>query len=229
MTEMINEKPIIFDANEVNAVLAGSKTQHRVPVLTSEQVATGYKCCYGVASGQVIFTKDESDESFVDDGYISVKCPLGAIGDRLWVKEPFIPDPPSSHDAWEDQDSVTNYFQWDGCGSKLSEIPKRLRKPEHVIYKASWQDPESMVWLSASQMRKWASRILLEITDIRIERVQDITHNDSVREAAFTFYPKQAVPPLSAFPRYWMAKHGDDAWRLNPWVWVIEFKVIDDK
>lgn len=228
MTARIDEKPIVFDANEVKAVLAGYKIQHRVPTLTSEQISAGYEWDFGADGDAAIFYKYDNDGISIEKTLL-IDCPFGAIGDRLWVKEPFIPDPPADHDAWEDQDSVTNYFQWDGCGSKLSEIPKRLRKPEHVIYKASWDDSDAMIWVRAAQMRKWASRILLEITDISIERVQNVTHNDSVKEAAFTFYPKQAVPPLSAFPRYWMLKHGDDAWRLNPWVWVIEFKVIDDK
>lgn len=198
------ERPIILNTQEVNAVLAGDKTQHRAPVLTSEQVSTGYKCCYGVASGQVIFTKEESDESFVDDGYISVECPFGAIGDRLWVQE--------LHARTENENLLTRTHYYANGNLRVD-----LRHDAGLLTKYAAED-----------MPRWASRILLEITDIRIEHVQDITHNDSVREAAFTFYPKQAVPPLSAFPRYWMEKYGDDAWRLNPWVWVIEFKVIKE-
>lgn len=200
------ERPLILTAQEVNAVLAGDKTQHRAPALTSDQVSTGYKCCYGVASGQVIFTKEESDESFVDDGYISVECPFGAIGDRLWVQE--------LHARTEHEDRLTRtHYYADG------NLRPDLRHDAGLLTK-----------YSAADMPRWASRLLLEITDIRIERVNDITHSDSIAEYCFNFgeKKKQCIPPLTGFCSYWREKYGDDAWRSNPWVWVIEFKVIKE-
>lgn len=225
MTKTINDKPIIFDANEVNAVLAGNKTQHRVPVDVDHSVVLTY---HSLEAGGAVPERLDA---------LPFDCPFGNVGDQLWVREPFIPDPPDGHDAWEDEDSVTNYFQWDGCGSKLSEIPKRLRKSEHVIYKASWQDPESMVWLSASQMRKWASRILLEITDIRIERVQDVSGNDACAEGCPGFLTRhcfEASKPLadrnaiSWFAENWKERYSEKNYLGNPWVWVIEFKIVGD-
>lgn len=214
MTTQLKERPVIFTTEEVNAVLAGNKTHYRVPVLTSEQVAAGYKCCYGVASGQVIFTKDESDKSFVEDGYINVECTLGSIGDRLWVQEP-------THTA--------NSWDWfyDATHSlvecKDPYTPSDLYLP--------WDDDHQEYTgpIGAEHMPYWASRLLLEITDIRVERVHDITHNDSVAEYCFNFgeKKKQCIPPLSGFAEYWMEKHGDDSWRSNPWVWVIEFKKVE--
>lgn len=68
-------------------------------------------------------------------------------------------------------------------------------------------------------MPYWASRLILEITDIRIERVQDITLGDSLKEA------RDGLMDFAA--DYWMPKHGEAAWFKNPWVWAIEFKVID--
>ena len=238
MTTKLKERPLVLTTEEVNAVLAGHKTQHRVPALASDQITAGYKVCYGVANGHVVFTKDESDKSFVDDGYISIECPFGKVGDRLWVQEDFIPDPPAGHDAWEDEDSVTNYFQWDGCGSKLSEIPNRLRTSEHVIYKAGQDNPDSMMWFNALQMRKWASRLLLEITDIRIERVQDITVINAQAEGSplqisTTYFAspfhKACGEIMEWFKGYWNNKQSKmSSYEANPWVWVIEFKKVDD-
>lgn len=239
------ERPIVLTAQEVNSVLAGNKTQHRVPVLTSEQVATGYKCCYGVASGQVIFTKNESDKSFVDDGYISVKCPLGSIGDRLWVQEDHRPI------SWAFEDGEVTIEYRDGkrlhphylTEEELETNPnddypfavvEELLARNVPILKDrdcfDFSNPDNLPhWRSADVMPQFASRLLLEITDIRIERVRDITHNDSVAEYCFNFgeKKKQCIPPLSGFAEYWMEKHGDDSWRSNPWVWVIEFKVVE--
>lgn len=196
------EHPIILTAQEVNAVLAGNKTQHRVPfdfefikdvnVPIVQKVADETDC-----------TLSELVTGAYNDSVYDFVCPFGKVGDRLWVQE---------------------------FHASLS-YNCRFTKPHYYadgpLTLDTRHDAGLLTKYAAVNMPRWASRILLEITDIRIERVQDITHNDSVREAAFTFYPKQAVPPLSAFPRYWMEKHGDDAWRLNPWVWVIEFKVVE--
>ena len=208
------ERPIILTAQEVNAVLAGDKTQHRVPVLTSEQVAAGYKCCYGVASGQVIFTKDESDKSFVEDGYINVECALGSIGDRLWVRE--------FHARTDRNDHLTRpHYYADGT------LRPDLRHDAGLLIKYSAED-----------MPRWASRILLEITDIRIERVQRITGKDVFAEGCnrkdMSWHDIHSsgctlTNAFNWFKGYWNEKHSKlENWESNPWVWVIEFKVIKE-
>lgn len=198
------ERPIVLTAQEVNAVLVGNKTQYRVPVLTSEQVAAGYKCCYGVASGQVIFTKDESDKSFVENGYINVECPLGSIGNRLWVQEP-------THTA--------NSWDWFYDATHSLVECKNPYTPSDLYL--PWDDDHQEYTgpIGAEHMPYWASRLLLEITDISIERVQDITLGDSLKEA------RDGLMDFAA--DYWIVKHGEAAWFTNPWVWVIEFKVIE--
>lgn len=223
MTTKIKERPIVLTAQEVNAVLAGDKTQHRVPVLTSEQVAAGYKCCYGVASGQVIFTKDESDKSFVEDGYINVECALGSIGDRLWVRE--------FHARTDRNDHLTRpHYYADGT------LRPDLRHDAGLLIKYSAED-----------MPRWASRLLLEITDICIERVQDISEAEIQREFVESEFIETSISPdgfriykivgtkrlwsecvIQAFKSYWDSIYGKGAWDRNDWVWVIEFKVIKE-
>ena len=210
----VKERPIILTAQEVNAVLAGNKTQYRVLSLTDEQVADGYQHCYGVASGEVIFTKEESNESFVRDGYVSVKCPFGKIGDRLWVQEPSL-----IHCDWD-------WFYADNTLVECKEpfTPNDLHLP--------WDDKnqEYKGPIGAECLPRWASRLLLEITDIRIERVKDIRLGDAVAEACFKFPDnlRLVLTPLVAFSNCWMKKHGDESWNRNDWVWVIEFKVIKE-
>lgn len=200
----VKERPIILNAQEVNAVLAGNKTQHRVPALTSEQIATGYKCCYGVASGQVIFTKDESDKSFVDDGYISVECPLGSVGDRLWVQEPTlaIEDVGWIGPVFVASDDGRNAIDW-GYGP--------YDDPAHI-------PACELTYNKPCDLSHEDSRILLEITDTRIEGIQDIKLGDSFKEACDGL--------MDFVAEYWMPKYGEAAWFTNPWVWVIDFKVI---
>lgn len=218
----IKERALILTAQEVNAVLAGDKTQHRVVIENTKDTQCLFNGdwrydgrdflddgdCTPDPKGAHYVERLEPSEGeelqYTEDYRCVGHCPLGVIGDRLWVQE--------LHARTEHQDHLTRSHYYAGN----LDLRPDLRHDAGLLTK-----------YSAADMPRWASRLLLEITDIRIERVQDITHKDSVKEAAFTFYHEQAVPPLSAFPRYWMEKHGDDAWRLNPWVWVIEFKVLE--
>lgn len=246
MNTQLKERPLVLTTEEVNAVLVGHKTQHRVIV---ENPSNGFEFDFNLsglttpAIGYMnnkfgLLTKREIHPNSNKFERGITPCLLGKVGDRLWVQEDFIPDPPAGHDAWEDEDSVTNYFQWDGCGSKLSEIPNRLRTSEHVIYKAGQDNPDSMMWFNALQMRKWASRLLLEITDIRIERVQDITVINAQAEGSplqisTTYFAspfhKACGEIMEWFKGYWNNKQSKmSSYEANPWVWVIEFKKVDD-
>ena len=212
------ERPIIFTAQEVNAVLAGDKTQYRVPALTSEQVAKGYKYCYGVASGQVVFTKEEDGGfSFTDGDYVTANCPFGAIGDRLWVQEDH-----ARQSRWEQKFILTgaHYF---ADGPLTLDIRHDAGLLERHL---------------ANDMPRWASRILLEITDIRIERVRDTKEYEAKAEG---FKPTHTgishqfsdalgmytLPHRASFIDAWDHKNGAGSYKANPWVWVIEFKVVE--
>jgi|26BtaG_2_1085354.scaffolds.fasta_scaffold43518_2 hypothetical protein len=208
------ERPVIFSTQEVNAVLAGDKTQHRVPI----------KLRYG--SPEFLGSRDcnKSDpklwgwDNFEDSEtrFLSNEpCSFGAIGDRLWVQEP-------THTA--------NSWDWfyDATHSlvecKDPYTPSDLYLP--------WDDDHQEYTgpIGAEHMPYWASRLLLEITDIRIERVRSIESDSAEAEGCFNFagYERLKPRPLAAFITYWMAKHGDDAWWDNPWVWVIDFKIVEN-
>ncbi|MDN5619464.1 MAG: hypothetical protein L0G63_03320 [Psychrobacter sp.] len=210
---MINakERPIILTAQEVNAVLAGDKTQHRLPVLTAKEIDEGFEWDFSAEGDSAVCIKEIDDER---QEVLLKPCPFGEMGERLWVQEPSL-----IHCDWD-------WFYADNTLVECKEpfTPGDLHLP--------WDDEhqEYIGPIGAEHMPRWASRLLLEIIDIRIESVRDINAASAEAEGCFNFagYEKLKPKPLSAFITYWMAKYGDDAWWDNPWVWVIEFKVISE-
>jgi hypothetical protein len=135
-----------------------------------------------------------------------LKCPYGKPGDRLWVRETF------TYDEYENIDG--------GSGIREGTLE----------YKAD--SDRKIGWRTSIHMPRWASRILLEITDIRVERVQDISESDVIKEGCglqrwsgdeFYKWPKTA-----GFAELWdsINKKRGYGWDVNPWVWVISFKRI---
>lgn len=216
------ERPIVLTAQEVNAVLAGDKAQHRVPI----------KMRYG--SPEFLGSRDcnKSDPSLwgwdnFEDSETRVlsnePCPFGAEGDRLWVRE--------FHARTDRNDHLTRpHYYADGT------LRPDLRHDAGLLIKYSAED-----------MPRWASRILLEITDIRIERVKDISEAEIQREFVESEFIETSISPdgfriykivgtkrlwsecvIQAFKSYWDSIYGKGAWDRNDWVWVIEFKVIKE-
>ncbi len=134
-------------------------------------------------------------------------CPYGKVGERLWVRE-----------------------------THLAHIDDR----EVVIYQEQNKDERfAKLWktVPSIHMKRKHSRILLEITDVKVERLQDISDMDSIREGvkkvdkySFKDYVdpdinRYSTPRLS-FMSLWESINGKDSWSANPWVWVVSFKVI---
>ena len=215
----IKERPIVLTAQEVNAVLAGNKTQHRVPFDFEfiENVSSIQK----VADEGGITTSELVTRCYHECIY-DFECPLGAIGDRLWVQE--------FHARREFNDPLigTHYYA-DG------PLTLDLRHDAGLLIK-----------YAAENMPRWASRSLLEITDIRIERVQGISESDALASGLIVQKCQQGsqwfLNPTSnmrsnvfhrdewigGFASYWDSLNGKLSFNDNPWVWVIEFKVIKE-
>ena len=153
-----------------------------------------------------------------EDTNASLGCPYGQIGDRLWVRESF-------------------HFQqggpiYDAAGGVMDSMDDEL------TYRADCAEDSqryrSKKWKASLFMPRWASRILLEITDVRLERVKDITGTDAKCEGAPV--PAHAVAngthlawARGWFRLLWGEINGTDSWDANPWVWVVEFKRIEGK
>lgn len=145
-------------------------------------------------------------------------CPYGREGDRLWVKEAWRVGRVDRNTIWYRDDSFMALAESadDLAGRKLGDQ-----------------------WKSARFMFRWASRITLEVSGVRVERVQDIWIEDAVAEGlevvqrggyrAFKGAERLHSMPTDAFASVWdsiNARRGY-AWESNPWVWVVEFKKID--
>lgn len=123
-------------------------------------------------------------------------CPYGHPGDHLWVRETFLTV--DGHRAFYRADYNHN--------------PKGDK--EHGI-----------VWTPSIHMPRWASRITLEITAIRVEKLNDISGADAVAEGVRSRLPDNGVA-VSEYRDLWEQINGSGSWSANPWVWVIEFEVI---
>lgn len=217
----MRERPIIFNADMVRAVLDGRKTQTR-------RIVNGVPSSHDF-HGWVLSSTSTKDEgkafwaigkSPLLNQPIRVRCPFGEVGDRLWVRETWMPDAPRDG-TWAD-------VEFYGCkGSPLSMIPERFRKPEHCIHRASWDGSEMVGWTPSIHMPRWASRITLEITGVRVELLQDISEQDAAAEGAATELSLIGDKHYLGYRSLWKSIYGADSWQANPWVWVIEFRRVE--
>jgi hypothetical protein len=161
-----------------------------------------------------------------------IDCPYGKVGDRLWVRENW---GVVSHTFDENE----NICDWkpNRPATPIQELKFGTGYYDgHVIYEADggfeWNAGDDCSietksdWKSSMFMPRSASRITLEITDIRVERLQDITEEDALKEGFHNYGTE--VDTLDAFCEAWQklnVKRGYP-WELNPWVWVLTFKVV---
>lgn len=226
----MKERGVIFNSEMVRAILDGRKTQTRRIV---KSVSTTHDFHGWIMSSTC--AKDEGkavwaigDSPLLKDP-IRLNCPLGKIGDRLWVRE-----------TW--QGPLVDYEN----ANKLYKDPEPFQTTKNCVYKADggthpeYFDADDNLrygWKSSAQMPHWASRILLEITGVRVERLQDISEDDAVAEGVAPLHggywkhyqPGWTQHQLSArgsFVTLWNSINGVDAWYKNPWVWVIEFRRV---
>ncbi len=222
----MKETGLMFKEPLVRAILEGRKTQTRRVV--KPQPAPGQGMVNAAYCGRPdLFLRDgPCDET---DPARLWRCPMGQPGDRIYVRETWSPDPPC--------DGTWCYTSWAGCRQgQIEGVPERFRTPEHCMYAASTNT--DMVWTPSVHMPKWAARIWLEITGVRVERLQQITDADCWAEGAITEARpdqfsvhsviatdgKAYLSPRGAFSSLWEST--GCYWAENPWVWVIDFKTI---
>ena len=197
----MKERPILFSAPMVRALLAGTKTQTRRVV--KKLPLTLNRCTNSI----------EVDVKNIENGRFAelVACPYGKPGDRLWVRETF------------------GHF----------ERNENFKPGCEVFYRADGNCLELEPWRPSIHMPRWASRITLEITSVRVERLQEISIEDAKAEGAWgpddSIVQKVAdyfgtdifsANPRKAFQMLWESINGPDSWAANPWVWAIEFRRV---
>jgi hypothetical protein len=222
---MPKERPILFSAPMVRAILNGSKTQTR----------------------RIIKPVQPRNDGLWPAGRNPVPdCPYGVPGGRLWVRE-----------TWADVNSYSGpgfAYKADGAfvqpeydGEDFGAGPSfnyDKYPGDYTMWYTDLLNGESgHRWRASNHMPRWASRILLEITGISVERLQDISEDDAKAEGcrpvrgvdgiwAGSEGPGKLVTPWptakEAFADIWETIYGADSWDANPWVWVLSFRRIGE-
>jgi len=223
----MKERPILFSAPMVRAILSGQKTQTRRALKYQPIRCTELP---------VILFPQSRDESITQTGFIwpnakeqiLSRCPYGQPGDRLWVRETW--QGPLIDEELEEE---------------FRQSPDYFKKPAFCAYRATDTldainaDGEELGWRPSIHMPRWASRILLEITGVRVERLQDISEADAIAEGISADLDGRyhcgfdeageikCKSPVTAYAWLWNGINGADSWAANPWVWVVEFKRVE--
>lgn len=241
---MIKERPILMSAPMVRAILEGRKNQTRRTRSLNKfcaNVPVGFAIDYFVEeqTNEWLAISDKEDGEFPFSFSPWIKCPYGNLGDRLWVRESFkkwcIDGTDTVEDGWwtvryrADNTIQKHCATWDCCATDDSPTEVGCEK-------------EPDIWTPSIHMPRWASRILLEITGIRVERLQDISWDDCLSEGIlqkqehdYTVYfdylknDYLASNPKESYQSLINKINGPKTWDENPWVWVVEFMVIEVK
>lgn len=246
------ERQILFSAPMVRAILDGLKTQTRRIVKPQPQLgeyaADGYM---GEPWWAWIKNPDSNTREvahYWKDGTPALfegECPYGNPGDRLWVRETFAHW--NARELFGAGTMPTTAFR---AGRPVLRPPPGGPAP-FERWTRGWSEdtkPKAMKWTPSIYMPRWASRITLEITDVRVERLQSMegqheSESDALAEgvkaihhgdgdyyySAFRSEPdgKNWTTPERAFRELWESINGPDSWSVNPWVWVLTFQPVE--
>ncbi|MEH5098929.1 morphogenetic protein [Atlantibacter hermannii] len=212
----MKERGMIFNGEMVRAILDGRKTQTRRIIserhLNLIDLGSQIGECYPLECG----IDHENSQS-----YYREHCQFGKPGDRIWVRETY-------------QGPLFDYEHMEA----YLEDSSKFEKPDFCVYKADGKpapefsdadDNLHCCWRPSIHMPRWASRILLEITDVRVERLASISQEDAAKEG----YPANPEPYGGSmdkwlwFRQLWDSIYPEQSFSHNPWVWVIEFKRVE--
>ena len=227
----IRERPILFSGPMVRAILDGRKTQTRRVVQPQpwEDVGT---LRVGVYHPEIVVRGEyepgpEEFGAWSEDGEFAVRCRYGAPGDRLWVRE--------AH-ALESYERIV--YRADRAAQYVQDFPfGGMGRFGHMFWLSSDYEPDR--WRPSIHMPRWASRLTLEITDVRVERVQEISESDAEAEGLTkrghwwdvgSDWKGDGLDTTAsgAFRMRWDALNAKRGygWDANPWVWCLAFKVV---
>lgn len=202
----MTERPILFSGPMVRALLAGKKTQTRRALKTQPSATpTVFKAYRDKRGMKPVMAAIWDAAEGEDDG---CTCPYGVPGDRLWVRENGWQRPErSARDMANGADTWAPYY-YDADGEDAESLREWKFKRRPSIH-----------------MPRWASRLWLEITAVRVQQLQAISDADAFAEGidGEGLLRAQGHPP-TAYRKVWEAINGDGSWADNPWVWVVEFK-----
>ncbi|EIF9299968.1 hypothetical protein LSY63_002639 [Salmonella enterica] len=201
---------MIFNGEMVRAILEGRKTQTR-RVLATYQDAVKFCPEWDVNGKQIFIVLGEKDHTGMNPVITAIPCPFGQPGDRVWVRETFRVHSRAT-------DVATLVYR---ASVRNSWTEQTHRVPVAVCNKPATLEK----WTPSIHMPRWASRITLEITGVRVERLNSITESDAEAEGVTdTGFGDLLV---DGYRYLWKSIYGEESWAANPWVWVIEFKRVE--
>ena len=196
----MKESPILFSAPMVRALLAGTKTQTR-RIFKPDRMTWDANGRYTTYAMRGGELSTTGSGPFKPSSWLHY-CPYGQPGDRLWVRESF------------------------------ARVPTACES-EDIVFAADYQDGSDRAagvrYTPSIHMPRAVSRITLEITGVRVERLQDISRGDAMAEGCPFPNMAQGPDPRDWYAELWGAINGPDSWAENPWAWVVEFKAIEAK
>lgn len=211
----MKERPILFSAPMVRALLAGTKTQtRRVVKPQPDSTHSGFPY-WNVGGYRASWCRSAADGGPLVPAN-PLLCPYGQPGDRLWVRETF------------------GHF----------ERNENFKPGCEVFYRADGNCLELEPWRPSIHMPRWASRITLEITGVRVERLQDISEADARAEGiecmagdpecGYRNYLDQtgqdwSLSPRESFQSLWESINGPASWSANPWVWPLDLRRLPNQ
>ncbi len=262
-------RPMLMSAPMVRAILAGTKTQTRRVVkpqfvadaMPVEMPATDPAGGWVVPGHSGTWWCEAAANP--DDAR---RCPYGQPGDRLWVRETWQVaretldyETGGEYDVWEWNDDMgdpSQYLKGDarfGTKAGLFYAADGEDKNPGAFYNLTGLDNKTILrtkeinWRPSIHMPRWASRITLEVTGVRVERLQDISDDDAAAEGIertrrgdmWRTYRPDCVQhwntdaelghklASSSYASLWESINGPGSWEANPWVWVVEFKRLE--
>lgn len=191
---------------------------------------------------------------FNNSSTVVLTCPYGKVGDILYVRENW------KMVGWDFEDSEV-VIQYEDEDEIRFEAPDNISVDAHQWIVKQYEklldkeiirtedEDETMVTFTGLKhpfspsihLPKWCSRIWLEVTNVRVERLHDIKEEDAANEGIATFYNKMGnlrfvnymgldgdgfYFPYESFKSLWISINGPESWKANPWVWVVSFKVL---
>ncbi len=209
----MTDRPILFSAPMVRALLAGRKTQTRRMFNGIEQMENG---SFHIFGGMVGVSEEDVPKHAPD--YVRIQ-----VGDHLWVREAW------RCNGWA-TDVATIFYAasaGDGYTAMCEQYPVADKRPLRV----------TGGWRPSIHMPRWASRLTLTVTDVRVERLKDISGSDAIAEGAditseqtmtgpmVKVAPGTYLSPVAWYHRLWDSINGAGAWDANPWVVAYTFTV----
>lgn len=205
-TTATKERPILFSGPMVRAILDGSKTQTRRIVKPQPETFQGEK--------GIEFSLTSNHRPVFADTFSRHYCPMGAVSDRLWVRENFSVS----------TDTI-------GLGGSIAGFDPEKYPDIRVWYQSDNTRPTwaECRWRPSIHMPRWASRITLEVIGVRVERLRDISEQDAIAEGfqKAHLHGELWATARSEFWDCWESIYGQGQRAENPWVWVVEFKRLE--